>query len=118
MSLAETVSKIDHLSEEERECIEICNEAAGVCGGAPTSVSATRRWKSVLGSVATSRTSRRCMPDSWLATPTTANNWPKPAPAPARECAEECERHDAEHCQVCAEVLTECAESCRNMMSA
>jgi len=27
----ETVSKIDHLSEEERECIEICNEAAGVC---------------------------------------------------------------------------------------
>ena len=33
------------------------------------------------------------------------------------ECAEECERHDAEHCQVCADVLRDCAESCRNMMS-
>ncbi|WP_132061229.1 ferredoxin [Halorussus amylolyticus] len=66
MSLAETVSKIDHLSEEERECIEICNEATEVC----------------------------------------------------EECAEECERHDAQHCQVYAEVLTECTESCRNMMSA
>ncbi|KYH23948.1 hypothetical protein HAPAU_40270 [Halalkalicoccus paucihalophilus] len=34
------------------------------------------------------------------------------------ECAEECERHDAEHCQVCADVLRECAETCREMASA
>ncbi len=33
------------------------------------------------------------------------------------ECGEECERHDAEHCQVCADVLSECAESCRNLMA-
>ncbi len=26
------------------------------------------------------------------------------------------ERYDADHCQVCSEVLQECAESCRNMM--
>jgi len=32
------------------------------------------------------------------------------------ECAEECERHDAEHCQVCAD-LRECAESCRNLLA-
>ena len=31
MSLSETVSKIDRLDEEERDCIEICNEAAQVC---------------------------------------------------------------------------------------
>ena len=33
------------------------------------------------------------------------------------ECADECERHDAEHCQVCADVLRDCAESCRTMMA-
>ena len=33
------------------------------------------------------------------------------------ECADECEHHDAEHCQVCADVLRDCAESCRTMMA-
>jgi hypothetical protein len=31
MSPEEAVSKIDRLSDEERECNEICNEAADVC---------------------------------------------------------------------------------------
>ncbi|WP_225335321.1 four-helix bundle copper-binding protein [Halomicrobium urmianum] len=31
------------------------------------------------------------------------------------ECAEECERHDHEHCQVCADVVSDCAETCREM---
>jgi len=31
MSLAETVSKIDSLSDGQRECIENCNEATEVC---------------------------------------------------------------------------------------
>ncbi|WP_394354999.1 four-helix bundle copper-binding protein [Halorarum halophilum] len=34
------------------------------------------------------------------------------------EYAEECDCHDAEHCQVCADILRDCAESYRNMMSA
>lgn len=33
------------------------------------------------------------------------------------ECTEVCERHDAEHCQVCAEVLRECAANCRQMIA-
>ena len=33
-------------------------------------------------------------------------------------CAEECEQHDHDHCQLCAEVLPECAESCHDMMNA
>ncbi|MDF9745049.1 four-helix bundle copper-binding protein [Natrinema salsiterrestre] len=33
------------------------------------------------------------------------------------ECADECERHDAKHCQVCVDVLRKCAETCRNMAS-
>lgn len=34
------------------------------------------------------------------------------------ECADECHRHDHEHCQVCADVLRECADSCRDMAAA
>jgi len=30
-------------------------------------------------------------------------------------CAEECAKHDAEHCQRCAEVCRNCAEECRRM---
>lgn len=63
MSLAGMVSKIDRLSKEEREYIEICNEAAEVI--------------------------------EWF--------------------ADECESHDAEHCQITDGVLRECADSCRRM---
>jgi hypothetical protein len=34
------------------------------------------------------------------------------------DCADECENHDANHCQLCAAVLSECAESCRQMANA
>lgn len=33
----------------------------------------------------------------------------------AEACAQECEKHDHEHCQECAEVLPACVESCREM---
>jgi|SRR5690606_17510875 len=31
-----------------------------------------------------------------------------------RLCAEECNKHDHEHCKVCAEACFNCAEACRN----
>lgn len=33
-------------------------------------------------------------------------------------CADVCEEHDAEHCQVTADVLRECADSCQDMAGA
>ena len=30
------------------------------------------------------------------------------------ECAAECERHDHEHCKLCAQMCRECAQDCRN----
>jgi hypothetical protein len=29
-------------------------------------------------------------------------------------CAVECERHEHEHCNLCAQMCRECAEDCRN----
>jgi hypothetical protein len=29
------------------------------------------------------------------------------------ECAAECEKHDHEHCRLCAQICRECAEDCR-----
>ncbi|SNS30186.1 protein of unknown function [Sphingomonas laterariae] len=31
-------------------------------------------------------------------------------------CATECERHDHEHCQLCAEMCRECADDCRRAL--
>ena len=30
-------------------------------------------------------------------------------------CADECAKHDADHCRKCAEVCAECAEACREL---
>ena len=35
-----------------------------------------------------------------------------------RECAEECRRHDMEHCQLCAKVCRACAEECAQLVQA
>ncbi|MFD1647894.1 four-helix bundle copper-binding protein [Haloarchaeobius litoreus] len=117
MSLAETLSKIDHLDDDARECIEICTEAAEAC-----------EWcaDECLGDEEMEACARLCRDVADLTTlharfmARDSNYSPQLAEACAgacEECAEECGRHDDEHCQVCAEVLTECAESCRNMMS-
>jgi len=117
MSLAETVSKIDRLSEEERDCIEICNEAAEVS-----------EWcaDECLGSEEMEQCARLCrdiaditsMHARFMARGSEYSGHFAEACVEACEaCADECESHDAEHCQVTAEVLRECAESCRNMAS-
>lgn len=33
------------------------------------------------------------------------------------ECADECEEHDAGHCQACAEACRACAEACRALLA-
>jgi hypothetical protein len=33
-------------------------------------------------------------------------------------CAEECDRHDHEHCRICAEMCRECARDCRAALEA
>ncbi len=47
-----------------------------------------------------------------------ANELTEATAGAAEECAEECRRHDHDHCQVCADVVEECAESCRVMLQA
>lgn len=117
MSLAETISEIDRLSDEERECIEICNEAAEVC-----------EWcaDECLGDEEMETCARLCRDVADIASlharfiARGSNYSTQLAEACAgvcEECAEECARHDAGHCQLCAEVLEECAEHCRGMIN-
>lgn len=118
MTLAETVSKIDHLSEEERECIELCNEAAEVCewcadecADEGESMARCLRLCRDVADIA-SLHARFMARDSSYSPELAEINADV-----AEECAEECDQHDADHCQVCADVLQECAESCRNLMA-
>jgi hypothetical protein len=118
MSLAETVSKIDHLSDEQRECIENCQETVEVC-----------EWcaDECLGDEAMEECARLCrdvadlvsMHARFMARNSEYSGKLAELCVDACEaCAAECERHDADHCQVCAEVLRECAESCRTVVNA
>jgi hypothetical protein len=118
MSLAETVSEIDHLSDEQRDCIENCNEASEVC-----------EWcaDECLGDAEMEECARRCRDVADLASlharfmardSRYSDDLAAICADACEACAEECERHDAHHCQVCADVLRECAASCRRMAGA
>ncbi|AUV82633.1 four-helix bundle copper-binding protein [Salinigranum rubrum] len=118
MSLAETVSKIDGLSDEERECIEICNEAAEVC-----------EWcaDECLGDEEMEECARLCRDVADIASlharfvargSNYSDQLAEACAGVCEECAEECSSHDHDHCQVCADVLEACAEHCRGMMRA
>ena len=118
MAISETISEIDHLDDDEHECIENCLQAVNVC-----------EWctDECLGDEEMEECARLCRDVADIASlharfmARDSNHSPQLAEACAgacEECTEECERHDADHCQVCDEVLQECAESCRNMMCA
>lgn len=117
MALSDTVSKIDSLRDDQRTCIENCNAAAEVC-----------EWcaDECLGSEEMEACARLCrdvadltaLHARLMARSSSYSSQLAAICADACEaCADECERHDADHCQVCAEVLRECADSCRSMAS-
>lgn len=93
MSLSETAGRITNLTDEERACLETC----------------ARLCRDVADITATHA---RFMERDSNYSP----ELPRIDAGVCEECAEECERHDAEHCQVCAD-LRECAESCRNLLA-
>lgn len=114
MSLSGTVSKIGRLSDEERERIEICNEA-----------SQTSEWcaDECLGSEEMEECARMCR-DVADITSLHARlmdrglDYSGHLAEACEACAEECRQHDHDYCQINAEVLKRCTESCRGMSGA
>lgn len=98
MSLSETISKIDRLSDEERECIELCNQATEItewcadeCLGSEEMAGCARLCRDVadIASLHGRLMARGSQNTQHIAM----------ANAEACEaCADECEQHDAEHC--------------------
>jgi hypothetical protein len=115
LSLADTVSKIDRLSDEQRECHENCEEASAVCEwcaaeclGDADREECVRFCRDVAD--LTSLHARFLARDSAYSADLTA------ICADACEvCADECCQQAADHCRLCAEALSECAETCRQM---
>ena len=116
MSFAETTSNIDHLSDEARECLENCFETAEVCewcadecAGEGEEMAECLRLCRDVADIATLHARFMARDSNY------SSGLAETCAAACEECADECERHDANHCQVCADVLRECAESCRAM---
>jgi hypothetical protein len=118
MSLAETTAEMDHLSEEQRDCLENCFEAAETCEWCADEcldedmdmANCIRLCRDVADIA--SLHARFMARESGY-----SENLAEVCAGLCEECAEECERHDHHHCQVCADVVRECAESCREMAS-
>lgn len=116
MSLPETLTEIDHLDDDERECIEICNEAAAICewcadecAGHGEEMARCIRLCRDVADIA-SLHARLMARDSNY-----SDQLAEACADVCEECASECDGHDHDHCQRCAEVLSECAEHCRRM---
>lgn len=116
MSLSETVTEIDRLSQEQRDCIETCAKATEVA-----------EWcaDECIGREEMTRCAKLCRDVADLASlharfmardSTYSPELAEACAGACEECAEECERHDEDHCRVAASVLEECAESCREQM--
>lgn len=119
MSLTDTAAEIDHLGDEERECLENCFEAteacewcADACAGEGEGMAECIRLCRDVADVA-SLHARFMARDSDY-----SGDLAAVCADLCEECADECEQHDHDHCQLCAEVLRECAETCRDMASA
>ncbi|MWG34357.1 four-helix bundle copper-binding protein [Halomarina oriensis] len=107
---------IDHLNDDQKECLDNCLEAtqacewcADECAGHGEEMAECIRLCRDVADVASTH-ARFMARDSDYSGDLAA------VCADACEaCADECERHDHDHCQTCARVLRECAETCRAM---
>ena len=115
MSLAETAQEIGTLNDEQRECLENCFEATEVCEwcadeclGDPDMEECARLCRDVAD--VASLHARFMARDSRY-----SGSLAETCAELCEACADECDSHDAHHCQVCADVLRDCAESCRQM---
>ncbi len=113
---AMALQQIEHADEEIQNCIDNCLEAAQACEWCADACLDEGEGMA--------RCIRLCRDAADLATLHVrfmARNSGYHADLAAvcadalEACAEECEQHDHDHCQLCAEVLPEAVETCREM---
>lgn len=118
MSLEATVGDVDHLSAQQRDCIDNCLAAVQAC-----------EWcaDQCVGDEAMAECARLCRDVADIASlharflarnSAYSAQFAESCARACDECAQVCDRHDAAHCRTCVEVLRECAESCRAVMQA
>ena len=113
------LTEIDHVSDEMAECIDNCFEAAQACEWCADACAGEGEEMAECLRLCRDVADTTTLHARFMARNSDYSSGLAGVCADAcEECAEECERHDAEHCQVCADVLRECAESCRNMANA
>ena len=116
MSLEETASQIDHLSDDERECIQNCYTAATAaencadqCAGEGEEMARCLRLCRDVADATTLHARFMARSSDY------SGQLAELCAQACEDCADECEQHDHDHCQICADALRQCAESCRNM---
>lgn len=112
------LTQIDHLDAEKDECIDDCFAAAQACEWCADQCAEKGEGMAKCIRLCRDVADLASMHARFMARNSNFDNELAEACAGAcEECAEECSRHDHDHCQLCADVLEDCAESCRNMMA-
>lgn len=117
MSSTEPLSNAEHLTESERTCLSRCQQAVSVCercadrcAEADGEMAECLRLCRDVTEIASlhvqflARGSAHREALAGLCGTVCAN------------CADECARHDDDHCQACVDVLRDCAEACEAMV--
>lgn len=114
--MSHPLTDASHLSERERDCLELCRRAVAVCEWCADECAdhdgmtgCVRQCRDVadVASLHCKLLARGSDHREALA---------GLCATVCRACARECEQHDHDHCQTCATVLTDCAAACDAMV--
>lgn len=113
------LQEIDHLDDEMQECVDNCFEAAQACEWCADACTEEGEGMAECIRLCRDVADLASLHARFMARNSQFHRELAGLCADACEaCADECEQHDHDHCQTCAEVVRECAETCRNMASA
>ena len=112
------LTEIDHVSGEMADCIDNCVEVAQACEWCADECASHGEEMADCLRLCRDVADLATLHTRFMVRESSYNAALAELCADAyEECAEECEQHDHDHCQLCAEVLRKGAESCRHMAS-
>ena len=110
------LSELEHADDHMQECIDNCLEAAQACEWCADACAAEGEGMARCIRLCRDVADLTTLHARFMARNSGYHDGLAEITADALdECADECEQHDHEHCQVCAETCRTAAESCREM---
>lgn len=106
------------LIEAASECADICSTGADACLSEPDPTALRKCVRLNLDCADVCTVTARVISGAGARDRRTLEALLEACAAACRACADECDRHDHEHCRICAEACRACEEACGRMEKA